>query len=163
MSVKNKYAYIGRKVCKIYPDIANTILKAISVDNILSDPKDFKLLAEIFSEFYNINFPGNFMTSGKYNSLHGCTTITDAVFIRVKFIAFLLYCYDKSTIVGPVFTRVKWSLRAEIADFLGVHKTCGVSPDIKKIRVYMRAYKDFENDVKHLVGIVNFRLSTNDK
>lgn len=140
---KNDYNIIGRRVLKLYPGIAAMVMQGTKTEAMLLDYEDIALLADVFSAYYEIDFPRDL----------AAMTARDSTAYRLKFTTLCLYCYDPETIKGPFFKRMKPYLRDHIAGYLHTDRSM-ISQYIPCARVYLRAYSDFENELMQLVGIV---------
>lgn len=149
--IKQKYAYyVGRRVFKMYPEIAEQILKDhMNYTAILHDYEDICILLNVFREYFDEDFPDNLINIPQEKS----------TYIKIKFTALCLICYDPQT-VGPINKKIKDRLRESIAKTLNVNPS-SISKYIKKIKVYMRVYEDFSTDVRHLISITRLKISNN--
>ena len=82
-----------------------------------------------------------------------------STYIKIKFTTLCLLCFDPET-VGPGRKKIKPNLREAIAKSINVNPS-SVSQYLKKIKVYMKAYEDFEIDTKHLLSITRLKISNN--
>jgi hypothetical protein len=149
--IKHKYVYVGRRVFKMYPEIAEKILNHHHTrpEAILHDYEDIEILLNVFREYFGDNFPENLSTIPQEKS----------TYIKIKFTALCLICFDPQT-VGPVNKKIKDHLRECIAKSINVNPS-SISQYLKKIKVYMRAYEDFGNDIGHLLSITRLKIGNN--
>lgn len=150
MTIKHKYVYVGYMLFKMEPEIAEKILNEyIASQAILTDYDDIQLLLNIFKEYFNKKFPEGLVNIPQEES----------TYIKIKFTALCLLCYDPQT-MGPVNKKIKANLRELIAKTVNVNPS-SVSQYLTKIKVYMRAYEDFNKDVWHLFSMVRVKISNN--
>lgn len=146
--MKNKYEIVGRRIFKFLPKIAESIINEGLVDTLLSDYNDISFLSNIFSEYYNIDFPSNLKN----------IPIKESTEYRIKFTALCLNCYDPESLELKHHKRVSKGLRLKIARQINTSPSL-ISQYVPKARVYQKCYKDFESEMQQLIAVVVMRTN----
>jgi hypothetical protein len=137
---------IGRWVSKVLPKIGEISLKQQDHEAILTDLADIKLLFEVFSNYYGIDFPNCVEIKSNRNR-------TD---YRIKFIALFFLCYEPVSIKSIPGQKLSHHLRSYLSKQINTHATL-ISQYLPRMRFYMDRVKDFQNEIQQLVAIVKLK------
>lgn len=141
---RQQLLYVGQRIFELRPDLAAMIVAQFENVRVLQNLDDIGFLSATFSEYYGISFPKGLPQM----------PINDSTDYRIKFTAFCLSCYDPDSLFRQ--KKIKNHLRQSIAEHLNTNPRL-ISQYVPRARVYMRAYREFSEDISRLVSVV--RLS----
>lgn len=146
--MKQDFEYIGMVVSKLHPELCKSLLKG-KEKIILTDYKDIHLLCEVFSDFYEIDFP----------SVLPSLSMNKKSEYRTKFIALAISCYDPECITFKN-KYIKRQLRKHIAQqiLIDLKNISMITYYLSIARVQLNVYQDFKDELTNMVAIVKNRI-----
>lgn len=141
------YRYIGRRVCMLYPKIAQDIIEQAKEKKLLYDYRDISILNDAFYELFGLT-PTNDLKN---------LSIKESTDYRMKFTALVVHCYDPESLKDHHYKKMRNSLRQKIAEHLSISPAT-ISQYIPKIRLYLQVYNDFSNDVQILISCAKIKI-----
>lgn len=146
--MKQEFEYIGMVVSKLHPELCKSLLKG-KEKIILTDYKDIHMLCEVFSDFYEINFP----------SVLSSLPMNKKSEYRTKFIALAVSCYDPECITFKS-KYLRRQIRNRIAEQLLIHpkNVSMITYYLSIARVQLNVYQDFKDELTNMISIVKSRI-----
>lgn len=146
--MKQEFEYIGMVVAKLHPELCKSIVKG-KQKIILTDYKDIHMLCEVFSDFYEIDFPAVLSSLPRNIKTK----------YRTKFIALAISCYDPECLTFKS-KYLRRQIRNRIAEQMLIHpKNVSIITYYLSIaRVQLNVYQDFKDELSNMISIVKSRI-----